>query len=131
MTFPSILDSIMSPHVFTHAFQPFSIWFAGTFLVSLWFWWRLKMSKKVLMWLMPMFVVFYLGTMTFLDSAIQNVVKNTSEKLLGYAPSYAAVMTVLGHENLNAKTDDQDQRFLTIIELEKTWARENPFITDI
>ncbi len=89
------------------------------------------MSKKVLMWLMPMFVVFYLGTMTFLDSAIQNVVKNTSEKLLGYAPSYAAVMTVLGHENLNAKTDDQDQRFLTIIELEKTWARENPFITDI
>ena len=125
-----ILNLLMSPHVFTHALQPFLIWFAGTFLVSVWFWWRLKFSKKVLFWLVPMFIAFYLGTLTFLDAAIQNVVKNTSEKLLGYAPSYAAVMTVLGHENLNANTNDQDQAFLTVIELEKKWARENPFITE-
>jgi signal transduction histidine kinase/CheY-like chemotaxis protein len=51
--------------------------------------------------------------------------------LTGYAPTYAAEMTELGHERLTPSTPANDPAYLEMIEAEKRWLTANPSVNDI
>ena len=53
------------------------------------------------------------------------------EMLMGYAPTYASEMEVMGHERLSRATRADDPAYLHMIEAEKRWLRVNPFANDI
>ncbi len=64
-------------------------------------------------------------------SAGQRARTNLVQMLLGYAPTYAAEMQVMGHERLSLATRSDDPDYLRMIEGEKRWLSVNPSANDI
>jgi signal transduction histidine kinase/CheY-like chemotaxis protein len=65
---------------------------------------------------------------SFLTLTIQ---EKTQEKLLGYAPIYARVMERMHHDSMSEGTSEQDQAYLSLVDLEKIWLSANKFVSDI
>jgi signal transduction histidine kinase/ActR/RegA family two-component response regulator len=49
----------------------------------------------------------------------------------GFAQTYAADLTELGHQDITLETKADDPRYLTLIEAEKRWLKANPLIADV
>lgn len=57
--------------------------------------------------------------------------RNTQEKLMGYAPSYAKVFEGSDLDRINANQNPEDETYLKLIDLQKHWLKVNPYVADI
>ncbi|MBS1971745.1 MAG: hypothetical protein JSU04_15645 [Bdellovibrionales bacterium] len=55
----------------------------------------------------------------------------TQNRIFGYASAYAMVLSKLGHDKINDKTDPKDPAYLQMIQWQKDWEAANPYIADI
>ncbi len=99
-------------------------------LAKVYFMERYKLKKKFIFYfvlglgyfLISLFSIYYLS---------HYLQKETQDKLLAYAPSYAITFERNDYSQINFNTDPKDPVYLKLIELEKKWVSSNPAISDI
>lgn len=68
------------------------------------------------------------GMILFASSSIREQIQRPLQK---FAPIYASAMLRLGLDKVTLDTPPDDPRYLSLIEAQKLWLRENPFMADL
>jgi two-component system, sensor histidine kinase len=127
----SVFSRLLPHSIYNHALPEFCILFFLLIFTAFLFWQSYGRSRVVALWLVTGIPIYIIITISLLSPILGMIERQTIEKLMVYAPSYASVFKYMDHENINQDTKPDDPIYLRCIELQKEWLSANPFIMDV
>ena len=103
----------------------------GLFICVHYWFWRRRSSRSISLgcWLLVAAVL--AGGWFFVEASARREWMLMRKMVEGYAPSFAAELRRLGHQEISLTTPADDPRYWQLIEAEKRWLAVNPSISDV
>lgn len=92
---------------------------------------RIDVSLRLPAWVLGMCALVIAAGAGWAFVAQDRAMRRLVEAFEGFAPTYAAEVSRLGHSSIGLETSPDDSAYLAIIERQKLWLAMNPAIADI